>query len=200
MKWLWSAAFIAGVSMNLMVVCEVNGSPLNSGTKSPVPVRYLHLETEQGTIDCALTGADEGIKHLESLVRAERYEGSKVCRAVQGYFIQLGCSDASEMTMKPGIEGRVRIPHTGHHEHPGTLAFARYGNGEVGAQLLITTIKSPWLDGVQPVLGLCKPLALVKQLSEQPTIAQAVPRRPTLIISATIDGMDSKSKRNGLAK
>ena len=97
-------------------------------------------------------------------------------------------------------EQKVRLPPTGSHETPGTLAFAQYENGEVGMQLLLTTIRAPWLDGTQPVLGQCKPLRLIQELSAQPTLAHAVPRRPTLILSATIGGPDSTSSRNGLAK
>lgn len=200
MKLLWSAVLMTGLSMNLLITAQASGAPLGKSNVPVNPKQYLHLEMEEGTIHCALSGSRDGVKHLESLVRSKRYDGSMLCRAVRGYFIQLGCSDLSETDRIPNIENKVRIPATGHHTHPGTLAFAHYSNGEVGTQLLITTIKSPWLDGVQPVLGQCKPLALVTQLSEKPTIAQAVPRRPTLIIRATIDGADSKSGRNGLAK
>jgi cyclophilin family peptidyl-prolyl cis-trans isomerase len=197
----WHAAMISMFCLSFGVIGQTHGAPAKVDGSKPSPAQYLHLETEQGDIECQLTGEGKTIKQLEKYVREHAYTGTTVCRAVNGYFVQLGCrSRLHDMGEALASEQRVRLPSTGTHDTPGTLAFARYGNGEVGMQLVLTTIRSPWLDGTQPVLGRCKPVRLIQELSAQPTLAQAVPRRPTLILSATIGGPDSTSSRNGLAK
>lgn len=201
MNLRWCAAIIPLLYWNFGMVGQTHGAPAKGDVSKPRPTRYLHLETEQGHIECQLTGDGKSIQQLETYVREHVYTGTTVCRAVNGYFVQIGCrSRLHDMGEVLASEQKVRLPATGTHDTPGTLAFAQYDSGEVGIQLVLTTIKSPWLDGTQPVLGQCKPLRLIKELSAQPTLAQAIPRRPTLILSATIGGPDSTSSRNGLAK
>jgi cyclophilin family peptidyl-prolyl cis-trans isomerase len=198
MKLFLEPAVSASLWLSLIVVGSALGAPSTS-SRGSAP-EYLHLETSQGVIDCALTGDKAVIQHLKQHVRARTYDDSVLCRAVKDYFIQFGCAREPATRTDGNGDSRVRLPLTGTHEQPGTLAFAPYDKDQVGSQFIITTIKSPWLDGVQPVLGQCKPLALVKGLSAQPTLARAVPRRPTWVIRATIDRVDSRPGRNGLAK
>jgi cyclophilin family peptidyl-prolyl cis-trans isomerase len=190
---IWNACMV----LSILVTCSVSKS-LADQSKPGTTLEFFHLETSKGTIDCALSGHQTVITHLQKQVNAERYNDSVVCRAVTNYFVQFGCDIATDTQTDGAL--RVRLPSTGGHEQPGTLSFAQYPGGDVGSQFTITTVKSPWLDGVQPVVGQCRPLDLIEELSKQPTLAGAVPRRPTVVIRAWIDRVESSPETNGLAK
>ena len=190
---IWNAC----MGLSIMVTCSVP-TALADQTKPGSPLEFLHLETSKGTIDCELTGQNTVIKHLKKQVDEGRYDDTVVCRSVTDYFVQFGCDVATENRVDSTV--KVELPSAGAHNQPGMLSFAQYPGGKVGAQFTITVVKSPWLDRVQPVVGLCRPLSLIRTLSKQPTLARALPRQPTVVIRASIDRVDSRAKSNGLAK
>ena len=165
------------------------------GLREPL---FLKIETSKGLISCELDveKAAAGVKHVQSLLAADRYAKTTFCRMVPSFFVQGGCS--AQMPLVGS--NPVKLAPSGRHDKAGVLSLAPDAEGLFGQQFVILERPAPWLDDSYVVIGQCGPMKTIKSMARVPTLAKALARRPISIIKMQI-GLESDFKPvNGLAK
>jgi peptidyl-prolyl cis-trans isomerase A (cyclophilin A) len=108
------------------------------------------------------------------------YDGTVFHRTRPGFVIQGGDRTGTGM----GLVGYF-IPDELHpslsHDRPAQLCMANRAKNANGAQIMITEVPSPHLDGGYTVFGQCEPATLVQRISRMPQSKEGKPHAPVVV-------------------
>jgi len=120
------------------------------------------MKTSAGDILIKLY-ADEAPKTVENfvkLVEMGHYNGLHFHRVIENFMIQGGCPHSKDpMSRRAGTGGPGwQIPCEAsalamQHDRPGILSMANAGRNTGGSQFFLTTVATPWLNGITQYLG-----------------------------------------------
>jgi peptidyl-prolyl cis-trans isomerase A (cyclophilin A) len=160
-------------------------------------VLSARIETAHGSFYCDLYEAEapNTVANFVGLARGLRkywdpealawvgkpyYDGTVFHRTRPGFVIQGGDRTGTGM----GLVGYF-IPDELHpslsHDRPGQLCMANRAKNANGAQIMITEVPSPHLDGGYTVFGQCEPATLVQRISRMPQSKEGKPNAPVVV-------------------
>ena len=192
-------AYLLRRCLGMAIVLLSWSGDINAQTGKSPTSEFLHLETSDGLITCALTGPKVVVDHLRSLVSENRFSDTHFCRVVPEYFIQGGCGLTKERSDKERVSFKLK-PQQPKHDKPGVLTFAPYKDGTFARQFLILLRSAPWLDVDHAPIGKCTDLSIARGISRMPTLSKGLTRRPIRILSVVINQEEFPKPGNGLDK
>ncbi len=121
------------------------------------------METSKGTINLELFDKDAPgtVANFVKLAKSGFYDGLNFHRVIKNFMIQGGCPTGTG-TGGPGYKIKCEINSQKHTPGPHSMDHAGQATG--GSQFFITYVATPHLEGVTPVFGRPKDMAVVNAI------------------------------------
>lgn len=193
-----TALVLSSVLLATATACQ---SDSDSGTDSASDVTGATLHTSLGDIEVVLfpdkapetvanfVGLAEGDKATNPTTGDDRfYDGTIFHRVIKDFMIQGGDPEGTGRG-GPGYTFDDEIHPDLIFDEPGKLAMANSGPNTNGSQFFITTVPTPWLDGMHTIFGEVadeESLEVAVAISQVPTDANDRPTEDVVLESVTI--------------
>ena len=138
--------------------------------------------------------APETVGNFVKLVEMGHYNGLHFHRVIEDFMIQGGCPHSKDpMSRRAGTGGPGwQIPCEASalalkHDRPGVLSMANAGRNTGGSQFFLTTVATPWLNGIHAVFGeVAEGMDVVSSIEKCRKLPGDRPAEPQQIISCTV--------------
>ena len=141
----------------------------------------IYIANEPIVIELFPKEAPQTVNNFVFLAREGFYEGVTFHRIIKDFMIQ-GGDPTGTGTGGPGYTFGDEIAPSLTFDRPGLLAMANSGPNTNGSQFFITTIPTPWLDGLHTIFGrVLQGQHVADAISEVPTGSRSKPIEDIII-------------------